>query len=272
MPENPTALVELGLQHEQQHQELLLTDILHAFAQNPLMPAALPGWLEPAGAASPSRFVHCSGGIVQIGHPGGAFCFDNETPRHDVLLRDYALASRLVRNSEWLEFMADGGYRTPTLWMSDGWAKLQAEGWQAPLYWVERDGAWSQIGLGGPASLEPDAPVRHVNWYEADAFARWTGARLPTEAEWEAAAQHPALHEMTGHLWQWTASPYSPYPGYRPVAGAVGEYNGKFMVNQMVLRGGSLATSAGHARSSYRNFFHPDKRWQFSGLRLARDA
>lgn len=272
MPENPTALVELGLQHEQQHQELLLTDILHAFAQNPLAPAVLPGWLEPPGAASPSQFVHCPGGIVQIGHQGAAFCFDNEAPRHDVLLRPYALASRLVRNGEWLEFMADGGYRTPTLWMSDGWATLKAEGWCAPLYWIERDGAWWQMGLGGLAPLEPDAPVRHVNWYEADAFARWTGARLPTEAEWEAAAQQPALHEMTGYLWQWTASPYSPYPGYRPVAGAVGEYNGKFMVNQMVLRGGSLATPPGHARTSYRNFFHPDKRWQFSGLRLARDA
>jgi ergothioneine biosynthesis protein EgtB len=272
MPENPAALVELGLQHEQQHQELLLTDILHAFAQNPLMPAALPDWLEPVGAGSPSRFVHCTGGIVRIGHQGAAFCFDNETPRHDVLLRDYALASRLVRNAEWLEFMADGGYRTPTLWMSDGWAKRQAEGWSAPLYWIERDGAWWQMGLGGPAALQPDAPVRHVSWYEADAFARWTGARLPTEVEWEAAAPHPELHEMTGYLWQWTASPYAPYPGYRPVAGAVGEYNGKFMVNQMVLRGSSLATPPGHARSSYRNFFHPDKRWQFSGLRLARDA
>ena len=272
MPENPAALVELGLQHEQQHQELLLTDILHAFAQNPLFPAALPGWREPLEAVAPTTFVGFAGGIATIGHPDAGFCFDNETPRHQTLLRDYALASRLVRNSEWQEFIADGGYRTPTLWMSDGWAKAQAEGWNAPLYWQEQGGGWCQMGLGGLAPLEPDAPVRHVSWYEADAFARWTGARLPTEAEWEAASPHPGLHEMHRSLWQWTSSAYSPYPGYRPVAGAVGEYNGKFMVNQMVLRGSSLATPAGHARPSYRNFFHPDKRWQFSGLRLARDA
>ncbi|HEY1935928.1 MAG TPA: ergothioneine biosynthesis protein EgtB [Acetobacteraceae bacterium] len=273
MPENPAALVELGLQHEQQHQELLLTDILHAFAQNPLMPAAIPGWREPAGgAAATTRFVGIAGGVVPVGHAGGGFCFDNETPRHQVLLRDYALASRLVRNSEWLEFIADGGYRTPTLWMSDGWAKAQAEGWSAPLYWQEHDGAWWQMGLGGLAPLEPDAPVRHVSWYEADAFARWTGARLPTEAEWEAASDHSALYEMTDHLWQWTSSAYSPYPAYRPVAGAVGEYNGKFMVNQMVLRGRSCATPPGHDRPSYRNFFPPGARWQFSGFRLAEDA
>jgi ergothioneine biosynthesis protein EgtB len=265
-------LVELGLHHEQQHQELLLTDMLHAFAQTPLAPAVVPDWHEPAGAAAPTRFVNFTGGIVRIGWPGDGFCFDNETPAHDALLQDYALASRLVRNGEWLDFMRDGGYRTPTLWMSDGWAQVQAQGWSAPLYWQERDGAWSQMGLGGVSPLNPDMPVRQISWYEADAFARWAGARLPTEVEWEAASAHTEIHELTGHVWQWTSSAYGPYPGYRPEVGAVGEYNGKFMVNQMVLRGCSLATPADHARPSYRNFFHPDKRWQFSGLRLARDA
>jgi len=266
------ALVELGLQHEQQHQELILTDMLHAFAQNCLAPAVLPAWREPVGAAGPMRFVDFPGGIMRMGWRGVGFCFDNETPAHDVLLPDYALASRLVRNSEWLDFIRDGGYRTSTLWMSDGWAQVQAQGWSAPLYWQEYDGARYQMGLGGLAPLDPHAPVRHIGWYEADAFARWAGARLPTEMEWEAACSHADVHETTGHVWQWTSSAYAPYPRYRPAAGAVGEYNGKFMVNQMVLRGGSLATPPGHARPSYRNFFHPDKRWQFSGLRLARDA
>jgi ergothioneine biosynthesis protein EgtB len=271
LPYDAEDLLELGLQHEQQHQELLITDMLHAFAHNPLAPAIQPGWQDPSGEAPPTRFVNLPGGVVQIGHEGIGFCFDNETPRHGVLLRDYALASRLVRNGDWLEFMRDGGYRTPNLWMSDGWAQVQACGWSAPLYWRELDGAWQQMGPGGLAPVNPDAAVRHVSWYEADAFARWSGARLPTEAEWEAASSHAAVREMTGHVWQWTSSAYHPYPGYRPAAGAVGEYNGKFMVNQMVLRGGSIATSPGHARRSYRNFFHPDKRWQFSGLRLARD-
>lgn len=265
------ALVELGLQHEQQHQELLLTDILHAFAQNPLLPAALPDWREPAGARGPTRFVDCQGGMVHIGYGGNGFCFDNETPAHSVFLPPYRIASRLVRNRDWLEFIADGGYRTATLWMSDGWACVQANGWSAPLYWQQRDGAWWQMGLAGAAPLELDAPVRHISWYEADAFARWADARLPTEAEWEAASSRSDVDELTSHVWQWTGSAYSPYPGYRPVAGAVGEYNGKFMINQMVLRGASLATPSGHARPSYRNFFHPDKRWQFSGVRLARD-
>ncbi len=271
VPEGAASLIQLGLQHEQQHQELLLTDILHAFAQNPLAPAVLPGWQEPAGAAGPSRFVDFDGGMVQIGYQGAGFCFDNETPRHQVYLRPYRIASRLVRNSEWREFIEDGGYRTATLWMSDGWACAQAGGWSAPLYWREKDGGWWQMGLGGLLPLDPDAPVRHVSWYEADAFARWAGARLPMEAEWEAAAASSEIQEVESHVWQWTASAYSPYPGYRPAAGAVGEYNGKFMINQMTLRGGSLATPAHHARRSYRNFFHPDKRWQFSGVRLAHD-
>lgn len=265
-------LVELGLQHEQQHQELLLTDMLHAFAQNPLAPAVLPDWGEPAGVEGPTSFVDFAGGVARIGSQGDGFSFDNETPEHDVLLQDYAMASRLVRVGEWLDFMRDGGYRTPTLWMSDGWAQVQMQGWSAPLYWQERDGAWRQMGPGGLALLDPDMPVRHISWYEADAFARWAGARLPTEAEWETASYHADFREATGHVWQWTSSAYGPYPGYRPAAGAVGEYNGKFMVNQMVLRGGSLATPPTHIRSSYRNFFHPEKRWQFSGLRLARDV
>jgi ergothioneine biosynthesis protein EgtB len=257
------------LQHEQQHQELLLTDILHAFAQNPLCPAALPDWQEPAGAPGPTRYVACPGGIAPIGHTGTGFCFDNETPVHSVLLTEFSVATRLVRNHEYRAFIEDGGYRTPTLWMSDGWATRQVSGWMAPLHWREQDGAWWQMGLNGLRPLDPEAPVRHISWYEADAYATWAGARLPTEAEWETAAGQ--IDEATGLGWQWTASAYRPYPGFRPVAGAVGEYNGKFMVNQMVLRGGSLATPVDHARVTYRNFFHPDKRWQFTGMRLARD-
>jgi ergothioneine biosynthesis protein EgtB len=272
MPNEAAEFIELGLQHEQQHQELLLTDMLHAFAQNPLAPAVLPDWQEPLGAPGPTRFVDCEGGLVRIGHRDAGFCFDNETPAHLVHLPPYRLASRLVRNADWLAFMDDGGYRMATLWMSDGWASLQGGGWSAPLHWREIDGVWWQMGLRGLAPLDPNAPVRHLSWYEADAYARWAGARLPTEVEWEAAGEQPDIHELTGHVWQWTGSAYSPYPGYRPAAGAVGEYNGKFMINQMVLRGASLATPTNHARHSYRNFFHPDKRWQFSGVRLARDV
>ena len=266
------SLVELGLQHEQQHQELLLTDILHGFAQNPLTPAALPGWLEPSGAAAVPRFLSHPGGLIEIGQDGAGFHFDNEAPRHRAYLAPFAIADRLVRNADFTAFIAEGGYRTAALWMSDGWAEVLAGGWSAPLYWCERDGAWWQMGLGGLAPLDPSAPVRQISWYEAEAFARWAGARLPTEAEWETAAALPGFAEATGHVWQWTASAYLPYPGYRPEPGAVGEYNGKFMSGQMVLRGGSLATPPGHTRPSYRNFFHPGKRWQFSGLRLARDV
>ncbi len=265
-------LVELGLHHEQQHQELLLTDMMHAFAQSPLVPAVLPDWQEPSGTPGPTRFLDCPGGIVPIGHDGENFAFDNEGPAHEALLRPYRLADRLVRNADWLAFMADGGYRTPTLWMSDGWATVGANGWTAPLYWREAEDGWQQIGPSGLAPLDPAAPVRHISWYEADAFARWAGARLPTEFELEAACGHPELHEWDGHVWQWSGSAYLPYPGFAPAEGAIGEYNGKFMINQMVLRGGSLATPPGHLRPSYRNFFHPDKRWQFTGLRLARDV
>lgn len=265
------SLIELGLQHEQQHQELLITDINHAFAQNPLAPVAMPFWQPPPAAPGDTNYLEYPGGVVEIGHPDEGFCFDSETPRHRVWLEPYCLADRLVRNRDWLDFIADGGYRNALLWMSDGWAAVQVEDWQAPLYWREQEG-WHEFGPDGLLPLDPDAPVRHVSWYEADAFARWSDARLPTEVEWEAASVDVRLRQMTDCVWQWTASAYLPYPGFRPVAGAVGEYNGKFMINQMVLRGGSAATSPGHARPSYRNFFHPDKRWQFTGLRLAKDA
>jgi len=271
LPEHALGIVELGLQHEQQHQELLVTDMLHAFSANPLCPAVLPNWREPLGGTQATVFVSCAGGMHHIGHEAEEFCFDNETPAHAVYLRDYALASRVVRNKDWQAFIQDKGYETTALWMSDGWAWVQSDGATAPLYWRRQDGAWCQFGPGGLVPLESEAPVRHVNWYEADAFARWAGARLPTEAEWEAAALTPGIEERAGHVWQWTESAYRPYPGFRAVPGAIGEYNGKFMINQMVLRGGSMATPTGHTRPTYRNFFYPDKRWQFTGLRLARD-
>jgi ergothioneine biosynthesis protein EgtB len=271
-PAEVLPLIELGLQHEQQHQELLLTDILHALAQNPLLPAYDLEWREPAAVSGPARMLAGPEGLQEIGSPGSGFAFDNETPRHKAWLAAYRIADRLVTNGEWLDFMADGGYRTATLWMSEGWARAQAEGWLAPFHWHRREGGWSQFTLGGLRPLELSDPVRHIGWYEAEAYARWAGRRLPTEAEWEAAQDLPGFLQARDVAWQWTGSAYRPYPGFRPWEGAVGEYNGKFMINQMVLRGGSLATPPGHARAGYRNFFPPDARWQFTGLRLADDA
>ena len=260
-------IIEIGLHHEQQHQELMLTDILHAFSMNPTNPAYDPKW-EPPLAQSDNEWAELPQGIHHIGHHGDSFCFDNEMPRHQTLLRQGLIACGLVTNGEWLEFMADNGYTTPSLWLSDGWAKAKSEAWDAPGYWRNVDGAWFTLTLGGLKPVDPGAPVCHVSYYEADAFARWRGKHLPTEMEWEVAANAGLLDDAFGLVWQWTRSSYSPYPGYRAAEGALGEYNGKFMINQMVLRGSSLATPTGHARPSYRNFFHPPARWQFSGVRL----
>ena len=264
-------IVEIGLNHEQQHQELMLTDILHAFAQNPTHPAYDPGWQWPrtghgARCANADALI---AGIHVIGHETQKFCFDNERPAHQVLIEPVHLARTLVTNGDWLEFMADGGYATASLWLSDGWNEVQAQGWNAPGYWCHADGAWFSMTLGGWRAVDPSLPVCHVSYYEADAFARWAGKHLPSEAEWEVAAKAGALDDAFGLLWQWTRSAYSPYPGYVAEPGALGEYNGKFMINQMVLRGSSLATPPGHSRTTYRNFFYPSARWQFSGLRLA---
>ncbi|MDM7954206.1 MAG: ergothioneine biosynthesis protein EgtB [Cyanobium sp. CZS 25K] len=268
------ALVELGLQHEQQHQELLLMDLLDGFSRNPLEPAY---GQEPPGAAateSPAGWRSHPGGLVEIGHSGGGFHFDNEAPRHRQWLEPFSLAETLVSNEAYAAFIADDGYRRPELWMSEGWALVQQHGWCAPRYWR---GEW-EFSLAGRRPRHPQAPVRHVSWFEADAFARWSGGRLPSEAEWElvvAEAARPGgrpLPQAFGALWQWTASPYRPYPGFRPAAGAVGEYNGKFMSSQFVLRGSSFLTPAGHARPTYRNFFPAHSRWMAAGLRLARDG
>ena len=261
-------IVELGVHHEQQHQELLLTDILHAFSLNPTLPAYDPRWQWPKGETTGAVAVPVAG-IHRIGHDGEGFCFDNEQPAHDVLLQPVRVSRALVTNGEWLDFMVDGGYATPKLWLSDGYAAVEAQGWNAPGYWRQIDGAWFSLTLGGLRPVDPVQPVCHVSYYEADAFARWAGKHLPSEAEWEVAARSGALADAFGKVWQWTRSAYSPYPGYCATEGALGEYNGKFMVNQMVLRGSSLATPAGHARASYRNFFYPAARWQFSGVRLA---
>ena len=269
-------VVEIGLNHEEQHQELMLTDILHAFAHNPTAPAYDPAWRWPPSSHDGSGLaggdlcdVVLAEGIHTIGHQEHGFCYDNEQPAHRSLVGPVAIARDLVTNREWLEFMADGGYTDPLLWLSDGFAAVQAEGWMAPGYWREIDGGWHTMTLGGLKPVEPDQPVCHVSYYEADAFARWAGRHLPSEQEWEVAARAGGLRDAVGVVWQWTRSAYSPYPGYRAAPGALGEYNGKFMVNQMVLRGSSLATPEGHTRVSYRNFFSPASRWQFTGLRLA---
>lgn len=286
-------LVELGLHHEQQHQELLLTDIKHAFAQNPTDPAYTAAPPAPhtgpaPGDLPPVDWIDIEGGIVGIGHGGQGFAFDNEGPWHRALVPDFRIASRPVTVGEYLAFVEDGGYRQAQHWMSEGWAIVQARGWEAPAYW-RRDGRdWSAYTLHGRRPLSPAEPVCHVSWYEAAAYAAWAGRRLPTEFEWETAAAavgqadlaidiprphpRPVGHGFVQDVWEWTASAYLPYPGFRPAAGAVGEYNGKFMMNQMVLRGRSCATAPGHERPTYRNFFPPDARWQFSGFRLAEDA
>lgn len=292
------ALVTLGIAHEQQHQELMLTDLLSLFAANPLLPAMWTSAEHLPEGASPEamRWIEGRHGIVEIGHDPGdeEFAFDCEGPRHPVLLRRHALADRVVTNAEWLTFIADGGYRRPELWLSDGWAWVQAEQIEAPLYWLQRDDGWQDFGLDGRHPLRHSDPVTHISYYEAEAFARWAGARLPTEAEWESATHglDPAsgnqldaagpvrpgpasdgagLKQMFGDVWEWTASAYLAHPGFRPAEGAVGEYNGKFMSGQHVLKGGSCATPRGHMRASYRNFFYPHQRWQFTGLRLAKD-
>lgn len=263
--EDLAALIELGCHHEQQHQELILMDAKHLLSLSPLAVAYAKGH-EAEAEPAPLEWKRHAGGLVRIGHEGPGFAFDNEGPRHQVWLEPFDVASRLVTNREWQAFIADHGYARPELWLADGWNEVMANGWQSPLYWRGD----TRFTLAGERPIEPDAPVVHVSYYEADAFARWAGARLPTEAEWEAAAIDLALEQMTGAVWQWTASPYTPYPRFRAAAGAIGEYNGKFMSGQMVLRGSSRATPEGHARPTYRNFFPPRARWCFSGLRLAR--
>jgi ergothioneine biosynthesis protein EgtB len=282
-------LIELGLNHEQQHQELLVTDFKHILARNPLEPVYRPRFLEPGRAAALDWRAY-GGGVREIGYVGEGFHFDNEEPRHDILVPPYQLASRPVTNGEYMEFMDSGGYRQPKWWLSLGWSRVLEERWEAPLYWKKVDGRWSSFTLSGFRPVDESEPVCHVSYFEADAYAAWRGKRLPTEAEWETGAEaepvagnflnsetfHPVvgssqgrLAQVYGDVWEWTSSPYAAYPGYRAPEGAIGEYNGKFMCNQYVLRGGSCATPAGHIRSSYRNFFPPEARWQFSGIRLA---
>jgi ergothioneine biosynthesis protein EgtB len=295
-PSEAGALIELGLNHEQQHQELILTDVKHLLSRNPAKPAYQKQWPLTPIRARERGWISFDAGLHEIGHAGPGFCFDNETPRHRVWLDAFRIATHPVTHGDYIEFIEDGGYRRPELWLSAGWDAVTARGWQSPLYWECRDGRWHSFTLHGEAPVDPQTPVCHLSFYEAEAFARWAKERLPTEAEWEVAARgaplagnflesgalHPlALREapadgtpaqIFGDVWEWTRSDYGPYPGFRPAAGAVGEYNGKFMCGQYVLRGGSCATPSSHVRASYRNFFPPDARWQFSGLRLARDA
>ncbi|MEM9530805.1 MAG: ergothioneine biosynthesis protein EgtB [Pseudomonadota bacterium] len=279
------AVIELGIHHEQQHQELMLMDIKHVLFQNPTFPAYREVAPPTRGTARQAGWIDVAGGDAEVGFGGSGFCFDNELPRHRVVLSPHQLNDRLITNGEYLDFIQDGGYRSSSLWLSDGWSLIQEEGWQAPLYWVQRDDAWFEFTLNGLRPLDLAGPVAHVSLFEADAYASWRSARLPTEAEWECSARQgprpegtlvplpsgPHWPQFTGALWQWTQSAYQPYPGFAAADGALGEYNGKFMCNQIVLRGSSFATPAGHARTSYRNFFYPHQRWMFSGIRLARD-
>lgn len=284
-------LVVLGLHHEQQHQELMLTDLKHALAQNPTYPAYGADAQQPDGEVTSQSWHEVNGGIVEIGHAGTDFAYDNESPRHEALIPTLEIAGRPVTNGEYLQFVQDGGYQRPELWLSLGWNTVQSEQWDSPLYWVRQKEAWHEFTLSGLRPLSESSPVTHVSFFEADAFARWQESRLPTEFEWEAASRcdagegnfvesrlfHPAptqstdgLRQMLGDVWEWTSSSYAPYPGFKPPEGAIGEYNGKFMCQQYVLRGGSCATSKSHVRKTYRNFFPPEARWQFTGIRLAR--
>lgn len=264
-------LLTLGMQHEQQHQELILTDVKHLLAQSLLRPAYLDAPLAPAAAAAPLAWQRCEGGLIEIGHDGDGFCFDNELPRHKQYVAPFALASRLVTNGEYLAFIEAGGYANAVLWLAEGWDWVRSQQLSAPIYWFrDEQGAWQEFTLHGARPLDLSRPLTHISLYEADAYAHWAGARLPTEAEWECAAARAQAAQMFGHCWQWTSSSYSPYPGFAAAEGALGEYNGKFMLNQYVLRGSSGATPEGHARASYRNFFPAGARWQFTGIRLAR--
>jgi len=294
-PPEAVPLIELGIHHELQHQELLLTDILHLFSQNPIRPTYQPP--EPLVVSNrptpPRTWIEFEGGILNIGHAGDQFSFDCEIPEHEQIIRPFKLANIPVTNREWLEFMEEGGYQNPLFWLSDGWAASQKEGWQSPLYWELEEESWNAMTLRGYQPVDLDAPVSHISYFEADAFARWSEKRLPTEFEWEVASQsveikgnlserqnlkpkaatsgEEGLQQMFGDVWEWTSSPYISYPGFKPATGAISEYNGKFMSGQFVLKGGACTTPQAQMRKSYRNFFYPHQRWQFSGLRLAQD-